>query len=347
MKFSIATFNLENLTTAGASIYNEARPHYVEDQYRLKINWVRNQLLKMNADIIGFQEVFEEQALRDCLAGTYMESWNLFVANPTGKTPVNAILSKFPIVSTEVADNIPFVFKFFDEKAMSAKFGEINVDIPIKQFSRPVLKAVIQMNEKTSVLVIVLHLKSKRPILPDGIDRDSASYPEIAKANIRSMIRRGIESCGVRQILSEEINKNQLRPVLIVGDLNDNDTAVTSQAIIGDPPFHKLSPQEKNNRWKQVFQNSKDIQARKSIENFHFTYIHNGHYESLDNIFVSNHFSDLNSDKIGRVIDVRVYNDHVIDDTISHERKPVYVSDHGQVVVNMALFEPKQTPPFL
>jgi predicted extracellular nuclease len=341
MKISIATFNVENLITADKPIYEESRPYYSQAQYRKKTDWVRDQLLRINADIIGFQEIFEEQALRDCLAGTHMESWPLFVANPTGKKPVNAILSRFPITKTEVVEDLPFVFDFFDEKEMTAPLECTAVNIiPLKKFSRGVLNAEIRISENLSVSVIVLHLKSKRPILPDGVDRETATYPELAKGNVRSLIRRAIESCGVRQILSDEINKDEKKPIFILGDLNDNDTAVTSQAIIGEDPFHKLPIEERVKRWKHVFQNCRDIQARKSIENFHYTYIYNGHYESLDNIFVSNHFADLNTRRIGRIIDVRLYNDHVIDDKTSMDKKPLHVTDHGQVVANIHLSEP-------
>jgi predicted extracellular nuclease len=336
MRFSVATFNVENLITAKKPIYEEQRPRFTEAQYADKINWIKAQLKKMNADIIGFQEVFEEQALRDCIQGTYMEKWFLYVSPNTGKTPVNAILSRFPFVSAEVMEDIPFSFEFFDDKKLSPELQD-PVTIPIRKFSRGIVKAEIQITEKVSILVAVLHLKSKRPIFPEGFDRDKASYAEVAIGNVRSLIRRGIEAAGVRAFLSNELERFPERPIVVLGDLNDNDTAVTNQSILGEPPFHRLPSEEKIKRWNHVFQNTKDVQARKSIENFHYTYIHNGHYESLDNIFISNHFADLNAKKIGRIIDVRLYNDHVIDDTVSMDHKPFYASDHGQVVANIKL----------
>lgn len=65
MKISIATFNVENLVGPDKPIYDEDKPHYTLDIYHQKIAWIKEQLIKMNADIIGFQEVFEEEALRD------------------------------------------------------------------------------------------------------------------------------------------------------------------------------------------------------------------------------------------------------------------------------------------
>src|SRR3954468_3819118 len=120
MRFSIATFNVENVITANKPIYDDLRPRFIPERYQQKVSWVKNQLLKMNADIIGFQEIFEEQALRDCLKGTPWEPANVWVAHPTGTTPVNAIVSRFPIVRAEVIEDIPFVFDFFDENALSS-----------------------------------------------------------------------------------------------------------------------------------------------------------------------------------------------------------------------------------
>jgi predicted extracellular nuclease len=338
MKVSIASFNVENLITAEERIYGNTWPQYTAEQYIKKVGWIRNQLLHMNADIIGFQEIFEEQALRDCLIGTHMETWNLYIANPTGKVPVNAVLSKFPIVNAQVIEDIPFKFEFFDDRPVTPLLESSSIYIPITHFSRGVLKAEIKVNDSVSLIVFVLHLKSKRPIYREGHVEDASNYAEKAIGIIRSLIRRGIEAAGVRQLVSDQIYLDNNNPLIVLGDLNDSDTSVTNQAIIGEPPYRNLKPEEKIKLWQHVLQNVIDVQARKSIDNFHYTYIHNGHNESLDNIFVSNHFADLNSAKIGRIIDVRAYNDHVIDTTVSMDKKPFYVSDHGQIVVNILLF---------
>jgi predicted extracellular nuclease len=336
MKFAVATFNTENLITAEKPIYNAADVRYTNAQYDAKTDWVRRQLVRMDADIIGFQEIFETEALRDCLRGTRMENWHLADAGPCGKLPVNAILSRFPILKTEIVREIPFDFDFFDDKAMSPE--STHIVLPIQRFSRGVLCADIQIDEKTVVTVIVAHLKSKRPTLPEGADRNTATYTELAKGNIRALIRRGVEACGLRQILSDAITRNPKQPIILMGDLNDSDNAVTNQVILGEPPFRALHPDDKIDKWQHIFINTKDVQARKSIENYHYTYIHNGRYESIDNVFVSNHFADRNPTQCGRVIDVRAYNDHVIDSTVSLDRKPREVTDHGQVVVNMEVF---------
>ena len=335
MKLSIASFNAENLITAGKPIYDAPHPRFTPEQYRLKVDWMRSQLVKMNADIVGFQEVFEERALRDCLIGSPMSDWHLFVANPTGALPVNAILSRYPIEDVTVIDAMPSPFQFFDDRPTSAALDSVPVAIPMERFSRGVLIAKIAVSAQLTLCVMVLHLKSKRPTLARGTQRGDAGLPELARGAVRSLIRRGIEACGVRQLLSDMLARDEAMPICVLGDLNDSDSAVTSSVILGEEPHRSLSQEEKLLRWKQVLQNCRDVQARKSLENFHYTYIHNGHYESLDNIFVSNHFADANTRRVGRVVDVRLFNDHVIDSANSMDRKPLHVTDHGQVLVNI------------
>jgi len=337
MKFTIATFNVENLIGPEKPIYDQQRPRYSADEYHKKINWIKNQLLTMNADIVGFQEIFEEQALRDCIAGTIYKNWHLCFARRQSGKPGNALLSKFPIASSQSIEEIPFIFNFFDSKQTETETSTL-IPIPIKQFSRAVLKAVIQIREDIAIIVYVVHLKSKRPILANGVTRDSTNYSELAQGEVRSLVRRAIESAGIRTLLSQDITHTPTHPIIFLGDLNDADTAVTNQIILGEPPFYKLPQKQKVERWKYTLQDSANIQARKSLENFHFTYIHDGHHESLDNIFVSNHFSDLNRAAIGRVIDIRVYNDHLVDHTLGHQKKIWYITDHGQVVMNVQLF---------
>ena len=80
-----------------------------------------------------------------------------------------------------------------------------------------------------------------------------------------------------------------------------------------------------------------DIQTRRSQRDVYYTHIHKGHFESLDQIMVSEEFVVQNPRRIGRVEYVRVFNDHLIDDTLSSEALPVWQSDHGQVVVSIEL----------
>jgi hypothetical protein len=58
----LATFNLLNLRLPGEQIYS--RPGYSEAQFSTKIQWIAQQLDRIAPDVVIFQEVFSEQALR-------------------------------------------------------------------------------------------------------------------------------------------------------------------------------------------------------------------------------------------------------------------------------------------
>ena len=60
-RFTIASFNVKNLIGAEKEYYTFQR--YTAEEYAWKVDWLADQILTMNADIVGFQEIFEEDAL--------------------------------------------------------------------------------------------------------------------------------------------------------------------------------------------------------------------------------------------------------------------------------------------
>jgi hypothetical protein len=77
------------------------------------------------------------------------------------------------------------------------------------------------------------------------------------------------------------------------------------------------------------------------------THIHNGHYDSLDHIMVSEEFSAQNRDRIGQVTYVSVFNDHIFDQTLLEDNIEPWQSDHGQVVATIELTPPLSSRPQL
>ena len=66
MAFSVATFNVKNLISPDKVYY--PFEYMTPEAYAWKRDWLSDQLLQMDADIVGFQEVFDEPALRDVVA---------------------------------------------------------------------------------------------------------------------------------------------------------------------------------------------------------------------------------------------------------------------------------------
>ena len=74
MSLTIATFNLKNLIEAGKKIYTGKKPVYTEEEYSAKIHWIGERLRELDSDIIGFQEVWQVNALLDCFKSAGLEN---------------------------------------------------------------------------------------------------------------------------------------------------------------------------------------------------------------------------------------------------------------------------------
>lgn len=317
----VASFNLFNLTLAETPYYGKRS--YTKEEYRKKKEWISDQLTKMDADIIGFQELFEEQALREIIEEHPLyKGAELIMGARKGGSPAVAIVSRFPVKSYKVYTDFP---------------EQLEVDglvVPFTEFSRPILKAVIELKKGVDVTVFAAHLKSKRPLIPDGVDRHDPL--EISKGEARSLLLRASEANALRTILMDSLEYRDM-PVITLGDLNDTHTSVTTQIISGQAPPRYWSMEKKKKLWDILLYHVKDIQARQASKDVYYTHIHNGHYESLDHIMVSQELVKENPNRVGRVVYVRVFNDHIIDQTFSDKRINCWESDHAQVVATIEL----------
>jgi Endonuclease/Exonuclease/phosphatase family len=321
--FKVGTFNLYNLVLPNVTYYEKEK--YSSEVYQRKKTWISHQLAQMGADIVGFQELFHEEALREILSATegYADA-RLVTANPTGENPVVALLSKFPILNSQI----------FSEFPAAARLDVEGAAIPLDRFSRPVLAVDLALSDTLTCTVFVAHLKSKRPILSEGADRNDPV--EKAKGQARALIRRAAEATALRMILMDKL-RDRKYPVIVLGDLNDSGLAVTTQILSGETPWEKLALEKKKEIWDVLLYSVKDLQARQSYGDFYYTHIHNGHYDSLDHILVSEEFVAQNPDRIAKMTYVSTLNDHLIDETLSDEEVEPWQSDHGQVVASFKL----------
>jgi endonuclease/exonuclease/phosphatase family metal-dependent hydrolase len=301
----VGTFNLFNLVLPNTTYYDKSK--YSPEEYGKKLVWGAAQLDRMRADVVGFQELFHQEALEAAIGKSdYLQGAAIAMGEPSEKGPGVALVSRFPIVEQTV-------FRDFPEAAL---LDIEEAKIPLTQFSRPVLAALIQVREDLQCTVVVVHLKSKRPILPDGADRDDPV--EQAKGQARALIRRAAEATALRAILMQYL-QNRNHPIIVLGDVNDGSLAVTTQILSGEPPWYRLPLEHRKLVWDTYLYQVKDIQARQGDGNSYYTHIHNGHYDALDQIMVSQEFVAQNPERLGRVEYVSVFNDHLIDETLSKE----------------------------
>lgn len=322
--FRVASFNLLNFALPSTVFYGEQQ--YSEEEYAQKKAWISMQLTKLNADIIGFQELFDEQALREVVEEHPLyRGATVVVGERKGGSPGVALVSRFPVRAKSIYTH--FVEKLEVE-------GMI---VPFEQFSRPILKVRLELRKGVSVEVFVAHLKSKRPLIPDGVNRHDAL--EISKGKARSLLLRATEANALRTILMDTLEHRDT-PVIVLGDLNDTHTAVTTRIISGEEPPRYWPKEHKALVWDTLLYHAKDIQARQSSQDVYYTHIHNGHYESLDHILVSQELVRENPKRVGRVVYVQAFNDHIIDQTLAADPINPCESDHAQVVATIELDMP-------
>ncbi|UGQ45547.1 endonuclease/exonuclease/phosphatase family protein [Massilia endophytica] len=311
-----ATFNVCNLAPAGAKLYDNLLP-LSEAEYEAKANWTAQQIDELDADVIGFQEIFSQAALLDVLSRTrkYREATHAgFDPDPHADrlTPNVALVSRLPLAAE------PAVYANFPED-VPCDSGNPDSD----RFARAPLHAQVALPGGRVVDVVVVHLKSRRPDYRNG---DNGEDPLVyAMASLRSLVWRGTEAVALRVLLSKMMRESR-RPCIVLGDFNDTADAVTTTIVLGNGNMQ--GGEERRGR----LYDSHQIQLRQDrLRNVGYTSIHEGHYSTIDHVLVSEEFNRESPRAIGEVVDVNYFNDH-----LQQERPEA--SDHGQVLVRLRLY---------
>ncbi|SHG50772.1 endonuclease/exonuclease/phosphatase family protein [Cognatishimia maritima] len=395
-RFTIASFNVKNLIGADTEYYRFQS--YTPEEYAWKVDWMADQLLTMDADIVGFQEIFEEAALRDVIAEAdrrgaelnasvlpgrdkryhrkaifkklgskgYADAALAFAPNihdtglPGNRRPGVAILSRYGFAEA------PEIIQDLDSP-VNIPFQQLGGNeaggITISTLSRPILKVRIPVGDQV-ITLFNCHLKSKLGefITPEGADfapeADLTHYDPIGRAMgaMRAAVRRMAEAWVLRREIVAELTAGH--PVMVTGDFNDGEHAVSSEIISGETPF-------KNYAWmlrhdaetpRDRYSEEEDAQiradilklqltpaekffARKSLRDMVYTTAFGGVHESIDQIYLSRHFHPDNDSRIGEMEYFSVFNDHLTDG--SHPEAPYnkLASDHGQIMAHMRMNE--------
>ncbi|GGE87839.1 endonuclease/exonuclease/phosphatase family protein [Massilia psychrophila] len=311
-----ATFNAFNLAPAGTKLYDNLLP-YTEEEFEAKIDWTARQIDLLDADVIGFQEIFSHAALKLALSRTrnYRDAFHVGFDLPTGAEPAGAerlapsvaLVSRLPLAEPGVA------YALFPE-GIAMPPGSRDAD----RFARPVVHAQVIVAPDVTVDVVVVHLKSKRPDYRTG---DTGDDPQLyALACLRSLIRRGTEAVALRVLLSN-LGRDNGRARVVLGDFNDVADAVTTGIVLGagasaDRLFDAYQLQRRQDHLRHVG----------------FSSLHDGHYTTIDHILVSEQFNAVLPNAIGEVVDVVYLNDHLVLELPA-------ASDHGQVLARIRLFD--------
>jgi hypothetical protein len=331
VNIKIGTFNVLNLALPAVPYYDDDPP-YSEAEFEQKVSWIGRQLDQMDADLVGFQEVFHEEALREaCLRSSAFDDTSTIVA--PGADGVSG--PRLGLATRLAVAEPPGTVSRFPNGVDVAADG---VALPFGDFSRPVLRAKVVLDPAagTTMTVFVAHLKSKRPtVAPDTPEHDPR---EEALGKARSLVRRAAEAVALRFLVLEEIVGNA-QPVIVLGDLNDGAHAVSTDIITGGLPsrFWPQDPADRQAYWDRALYSAYEINARQVGRDVSYTHIFNGRYDNLDHILVSQEFYDRNPQRLGVVAAVRYFNDHLFDSQLSDDDRDRIVSDHAQLVAEIRL----------
>ena len=330
--FIIATANLLNFALPERLFYHNTNP-YTQADYNSKIEGLAPLIRQLQADVIGIQEVWDEQALIQLCQHAGMADYH--VTAPLASNDINSVLthgqgaigtpavgliSRFEIIKTELLTQMPAVGIF-----------DIPDSGPYKSFNRPPLIADVRLPNNQTLTVIVAHLKSKRPdYLEDaqGHPLEDRDDPIIrVRAKLRSLCMRAAEAAGLRQVIIEHLRHNN-QPLILLGDMNDVMQSVTCQLLSesGEVFF------DKNNRDIVLF-DAASVQTRAHwLRDVAYTYVHQGLPEVLDQIMVSEQFVSDSKFAIGNILQVDYFNDHL---KFVYEQRP---TDHGLVRAQILLY---------
>lgn len=300
------------LTIASANLFNFLAPPnayyqfdniYEREQWQEKCRWTQNQLRELDADIIGFQEVFspsECQSLCQALGYPYFAT----VDSPQVESdyiysqPVVALASRYPITQVSGLESQRL-------DALPASFTP---------FSRTPLFATVDVPVFGSVAVYVCHLKSQRPM-------DEQDDPIMARW--LSHQQRGQEAVMLRLFANRQYQKEPM-PTLLVGDFNQSLDSTITQALV-DNPSSELDALALKDCWHQRLQDASERRA---------THYHFAKGNVLDYILCSQEFDPAHPRSVATLIDYRVCDQHLINPIYERDRQ---ASDHAFIAAKFSI----------
>jgi endonuclease/exonuclease/phosphatase family metal-dependent hydrolase len=227
MEVWIGTWNLENLFRPGS----EFGPQRQED-YEAKLQTLAQTINAATPDVLAVQEVGEEEALAD-LVKLLDGAWNIELSQHFDKNhPIRVgFLSRHPMTATHDVFELPSPLR--PPQAGDAD-GEVTT-----QMGRGALAVRVDLNRDPELILVTCHLKSKLLSFPgpSGTSRfDTNDEGERARWAAYALYRRTAEAVTVRGLADQLLdNDGKHRPIILLGDLNDEAQAATTQILLGPP----------------------------------------------------------------------------------------------------------------
>ena len=322
MKIKLGTFNLFQFVEPPYAWYTK-KDRFNEEQWFEKTAWIKSQILKMDCDVIGFQEVFSRDALERLvkeLGFEYFETVDVpKIQKKTYLSTTVAIASKYPITKMQrVKVNIPS----FEKHDFVGHYG----------FARVPIKATITLPDKTELVVYVCHLKSNRLNEFEYRFKEEHDLKHKKESVVKAL--KGTKATSLQHRLCEasslfmNMKRVKNKPIVLLGDFNDKEFSLAIEAL-SNPKYHDeeseegLLLQDASYGYNEVIHNPHP--EAKEPERKPTSYFL-GKGNVLDYIMISNHFE---------VTNYTVLDEHLLE----HGNDLLLQSDHAQVVCELTLKE--------
>ena len=313
MKIKLGTFNLFQFAEPPYSWYRK-KDKFTSKEWITKTKWIKHQILEMDCDIIGFQEVFSHKILRRLvkeLGFKYFKVVDIAKLSKQHKTTyrsmVVAIASKYPICDIQT----------------------IKSDC---KFSRTPIKATITLPNNENLLVYVCHLKSNR--------LNEFEYVFTKKHDLKhkkALVFKALKekfSTSLKQRLCEasalfrDIAKEKDMPSILLCDLNDKEFSITIDALT-NPKYHDEFSSEDLLMYDASYEYQEEVynphpEAKAPVRKPTSYFLAKGNV--LDYIFISPSLRE-------KVSYYKVLDTHLED----NKDGSLLTSDHGQVVCELTL----------
>ena len=323
---------------------------YSAEQWQKKQLWIADYLREFQPDIIGFQEVFSTESLKELVTAqgyAYFEVVDKpqVIDDFIYRSPVVAIASRYPIVDIKTVKTNA---ELAQTLGLSHEFT----------FSRKVLRATIDTPHIGNCDCYVVHLKSKRSMIE--IDEKNNCWSpektiiESLKANVAggwgSTIQRGSEATllMVDMIERREATGN---PMILMGDFNNTLTdGVLSHLLTNTLRFVSSIDRDAylakyclNDAW-DLYDVAQKNEANETDENEQAnlkekvlrtpTHYFGGGGSVLDYILLSCEFDASYHDSLYQVSAYDTYDRHLINPIFERDGES---TDHGIALVTLTL----------
>jgi endonuclease/exonuclease/phosphatase family metal-dependent hydrolase len=235
--FRIATFNLENLGDSGTD----------DAGLDLRIEALRPQLLRLNADILCLQEVNAQQepghgrslrALDALLQETPYAGYQRAVTTSTsGGKPRDVqnlvILSRFPILaSREYLNDLVPCPGYCPATALPPQEAAQPIG-----WERPILHATVGLEDGTPLHVINLHLRAPLPSFIPGQKLEPFVWKSVdgwAEGTFIAEIKRTGQALETRFLIDSLLDADPHAAIVVLGDFNADGREAPLRILRGD-----------------------------------------------------------------------------------------------------------------